>query len=218
MENVYEAIEKRWDESAHMYDASHGTDRNIGLWKEEIGRILGADASRLVLDVGTGTGFVSLIEAELGYRTLGLDLSAGMMGVARKHAAERGVEIVFVHSRVEATPFLDDCFDYVTNKSLMWTLLEPVKALEEWKRILKPGGKVVSFVHVSPGGFSHNHYDESIEKRLPLKGADAEAFVRAFRDAGLADVEAIPLMKLPSNHGEESTAGNCWYAFIGRKP
>ncbi len=218
MENVYETIEKRWDESAHMYDAAHGTDRNIDLWKAEISRILGADISRLVLDVGTGTGFVSLIEAELGFRTLGLDLSVGMMKQAKQHAAMRGVEIVFVHSQVEATPFLDDSFDYVTNRSLMWTLLEPVKALEEWKRILKPGGKVVSFVHVSPGGFHHNHYDDSIEQRLPLKGADAEAFVRAFKDAGLAEVEAIPLRKLPSNHGAESAESSCWYAFIGRKP
>ena len=67
-------------------------------------------------------------------------------------------------------------------------------------------------------GFNHNHYDDSIEQRLPLKGADAEAFVKVFKDAGLADVEAIPLMKLPSNHGAESTESNCWYAFIGRKP
>ena len=218
MDNVYETIEKRWDDNAHMYDASHGTDQNIDLWKAEISRILGADTSKTVLDVGTGTGFISLIEAELGYRTLGLDLSTEMLNHGKQHAAARGVEIVFVHSQVEATPFMDDCFDYVTNRSLMWTLLEPVKALEEWKRILKPGGKVVSFVHVSPGNFNHNHYDDSIEQRLPLKGADAEAFVKAFKDAGLADVEAIPLMKLPSNHGAESTEGNCWYAFIGRKP
>lgn len=218
MENVYETIEKRWDDNAHMYDASHDTDKNIDLWKAEIRRILGAGTDRLVLDVGTGTGFVSLIEAELGYRTIGLDLSTEMMNHAKLHAAERGVKLVFVHSQVETTPFLDESFDYVTNRSLMWTLLEPVKAVQEWKRILRPGGKVVSFVHVSPGIFNHNHYDESIEQRLPLKGAEADAFVKVFQEAGLVEVEAIRLPELPSNHGAESSEGNCWYAFIGRKP
>ena len=211
------AIEKRWDDNAHQYDATHDTDKNIDLWTAVIGRILGPDKNKLVLDVGTGTGFVSLIEAELGYRTFGLDLSTEMMRAGQQHAGERGVSLVFVHSQVEHTPFLEDCFDYVTNRSLMWTLLDPVAAVSEWKRILKPGGKVVSFVHVSPGNFNHNHYDDSIEKRLPLKGADAAAFVKVFEDAGLADVEAVPLMELPSGHGQESTEQHCWYAFIGRK-
>ena len=88
MENVYETIEKRWDDNAYQYDATHDTDKNIDLWSAVIGRLLGEDRSKLVLDVGTGTGFISLIEAELGYRTFGLDLSTEMMRAGQQHAGE----------------------------------------------------------------------------------------------------------------------------------
>lgn len=217
MKDVINTIEKRWDDNAHMYDSTHDTDKNIDLWTAVIKDILGDDVSKSVLDVGTGTGFISLIEAEIGYKTTGLDLSEGMMAFAKQHAAERGVEINFVHSQVEETPFEDNSFDFVTNRSLMWTLLEPVKAAIEWKRIVKTGGKIVSFVHVSTKKSMHNHYDESIESQLNLKGAAESAFVKVFEEAGLVDVKAIQLLQLPSAHGAITTDDNCWYAFVGTK-
>jgi ubiquinone/menaquinone biosynthesis C-methylase UbiE len=217
MENVYETIEKRWDSGANHYDAVHCAEEDIAPWTAAIGRVLGPDLNKSVLDVGTGTGFVSLIEAEIGYRTMGLDLSTGMMGVAQKHAAERGVPLLFVHSKVESTPFLDDSFDYVTNRCLMWTLLDPVTALAVWRRILKPGGKVVAFVHLSPGKITRNHYEGNLEEQFPLNGADKAAYIKTFEDAGLTEVEAIALKELLFSYSKGSE-GNCWHAFVGRKP
>jgi ubiquinone/menaquinone biosynthesis C-methylase UbiE len=217
MEKYIETIEKRWDTNAGKYDDSHGTGKNIEEWSAAIKRLLGDNLSKTVLDVGTGTGFISLIEAELGYPCTGLDLSEGMMGCARKHAEERGVALKYVKSCVEETPFEDNNYDIVTNRSLMWTLTDPQRALTEWKRILKPEGKLFCFCHISLKKSEHNHYDQEIEDSLPLKGAPAKDYEQALVQAGFLEVQAIPLMELPAMHDTEKNENNCWYVFTGKK-
>lgn len=214
---LLERIENRWNVNAGRYNDNHGKNENIAQWTTEIKMLLGDDLTKKVLDVGTGTGFVSLIEATIGYQTTGLDLSVGMLDYAKQDAEARNLKINFIKSCVEAIPFTDESFDIVTNKSLMWTLTEPLKAVTEWHRLLVPGGKLFCFVHIKDGPAHNSHYEQDIEDSLPLKGAPASAFVDVIKAAGFSQVEGIPLMNLPPMHGAEATESNCWYVFKGEK-
>lgn len=214
---LLERIENRWNINAGRYNENHGKNENLEQWTTEIKMLLGDDLTKKVIDVGTGTGFVSLIEATIGYPTTGLDLSVGMLDYAKQDAKARNLKINFIKSSVEAIPFPDESFDIITNKSLMWTLTEPLKAVAEWHRLLVPGGKLFCFVHIKDGPVHSSHYEQDIEDSLPLKGAPVSAFIDVIKSAGFLHVEGIPLMNLPPMHGAEATENNCWYVFKGEK-
>ncbi len=92
--------------------------------------------------MGTGAGFLALLFAEMGHKVTGIDLSEGMLERAKHNAQNMGLEIDFFHGDAENLPFEDGSFDLVTNKFLLWTLQQPACAVREWKRVLKPGGRI----------------------------------------------------------------------------
>jgi ubiquinone/menaquinone biosynthesis C-methylase UbiE len=103
-----------------------------------------------VLDVACGTGLVSFRMAEaVGARgaVLGTDISGEMVVAARRLAAEREVgNARFERSDAEALPFADATFDAaVCGLGLMY-VPDPVKALGEMRRLLKPGGRAAAAV------------------------------------------------------------------------
>ena len=97
-----------------------------------------------LLDIGTGTGFLALGFAEAGHEVTGMDLSPGMLEVARKEAQKKGLSLEFLEGNALAPPFSEEeIFDGITCRNLLWTLPTPVKALREWKKLLKPGGFMI---------------------------------------------------------------------------
>ena len=92
--------------------------------------------------MGTGTGFLAILFAEMGHKVTGVDLSEGMLEKAKQNADNMGLEIDLFHGDAENLPFEDCSFDLVVNKYLLWTLQEPACAVCEWKRVLKPGGMI----------------------------------------------------------------------------
>lgn len=114
------------------------------VWKQIFENSLSSSERLNVLDVGTGTGFLALLFAEIGHKVTGVDLSLGMLEKAKHNAQNMGLEIDFFHGDAEDLPFEDSSFDLVTNKFLLWTLQQPDCAVREWKRVLKPGGMVFS--------------------------------------------------------------------------
>ncbi len=102
-----------------------------------------------VLEVASGTGaqLVELAVRNHSGRTVGVEPSEGMLDQARKHLADVGLEGRVELVRAEATelPFHDRSFDLVVN-SYMLDLLPREKiplALGEFRRLLKPGGRIV---------------------------------------------------------------------------
>lgn len=85
---------------------------------------------------------MALLFAEMGHEVTGVDLSEGMLEKAKFNAENLGLKIDFSHGDAEKLPFEDNSFDLVVNKYLLWTLPQPSSALLEWKRVLKPGGKI----------------------------------------------------------------------------
>jgi ubiquinone/menaquinone biosynthesis C-methylase UbiE len=112
----------------------------------EIPRLLslGLGSAGSILDLGCGPGFISAEIAKSCPDSVvtGLDSSEDLLDVA-KTVAQPGIEnIDFVKGDALATGFENNRFDFIYNRLIYQHLEEPVKALEEAKRITRPGGTV----------------------------------------------------------------------------
>ena len=105
-----------------------------------------------VLDVCTGTGLVAMDIAQRGgRRVVGIDLSDGMLAVARAKMRRQGVrEVSLVRGTAERLPFPDGSFDAVTFTYLLRYVEEPEAVLREMTRVLRPGGRLASLEFYVP--------------------------------------------------------------------
>ena len=136
-------IEEYWDNRSDTFDEDHATE-DIELWREELDKLCDRKKGLECLDIGTGTGFLAMMLAELGHDVTGIDISEKMMELGKQHTEERGVDVTFVKGEGERMPFDDDTFDVIVNCRVLWTLTEPEVSLKEWRRVLKPGGKMLA--------------------------------------------------------------------------
>lgn len=145
MADVHDDLRAFWDRDAATYDlvASHAVSDPVeeAAWRGALRSVLPEPGAR-VLDVGAGTGSLSLLAAELGYDVTALDLSPGMLAKARAKAAARGLEIEFVEGAATEPP--DGPFDAVIERHLVWTTPDPPAALAAWRRVA-PGGRLAMF-------------------------------------------------------------------------
>ncbi len=97
-----------------------------------------------VLDVGCGNGAISLEAARTvgpGGWVTGLDLSAPMLGVARRRAEEQGFDVDFVQGDAQTASF-DDPFDVVLSRFGVMFFDEPEAAFVNLARAARPGGRL----------------------------------------------------------------------------
>ena len=94
-----------------------------------------------ILEIAPGPGFCAIEIARTGrYDVTGLDISESFVRIAREHAASEGVEVDFRQGNASAMPFEDGAFDFVTCHAAFKNFTDPVGALNEMHRVLKPGG------------------------------------------------------------------------------
>ncbi|MGC7847660.1 class I SAM-dependent methyltransferase [Desulforudis sp. 1088] len=197
MNDLRETMRARWNAKGYQYEhaSAHGTKNPAEKkrWRNIAARL--GPGPLDVLDVGTGTGFVALILAELGHRTTGVDWSVTMLDQARLKARDAGLEITFVEGDIELLPFAAASFDAVMARHVLWTLAEPERAIAEWYRVLRPGGRALAdFSPRRPGEKGH-HYPPEIEERLPLnRDVSPDEVAALFVNAGFAgvDVQILP--------------------------
>jgi ubiquinone/menaquinone biosynthesis C-methylase UbiE len=113
------------------------------------------DPDDRVLDVGTGTGIVPVAAARHLSGTgkvVGVDLSEGMLATARNRAADAGASdrIEFRRMDAEALDLPDCSFDVVVSLFALLHFPAPLRALEEMRRVLRPGGRVVVAIGSRP--------------------------------------------------------------------
>ncbi len=146
MTDVHDRIREYWDEDSHTYDhaVSHAISDPLeaAAWRAALRDAL-PEPGAAVLDVGAGTGALSLLAAELGFRVTALDLSEGMLAVARRKAGERGVDLTFVVRSAAEPP--TGPFDAVIERHVLWTLPDPEAALRAWREVTAPHGRLVLF-------------------------------------------------------------------------
>lgn len=128
---------------ARWYAANTGKDmrRHEQAAEEVAGR---APRGGDVLEVAPGPGYLSIALARTGdYTVTGLDISETFVEIARKNAAEAGVAVEFRHGNASAMPFEAESFDFVVCCAAFKNFADPVGAIEEMHRVLRPGGEAL---------------------------------------------------------------------------
>lgn len=156
-----------------------------------------------VLDVGCGSGRLTVALAEAGAAVTGIDTNVGQLEQARGRAEEAGVGLTLLEANFNAPlPFADATFDAVTSRLALMAADDAVATLTELRRLLEPAGSLVTVLWAAP--------DENPWFAVPREaigavlGPERASFARAFgklgdteeaaavhRAAGFVDVDAV---------------------------
>ena len=105
-------------------------------------------AEGVVLEVGIGSGLnIPYYDSSKISGIIGLDPSEELNNMAKKVAADRGLEIDFILGGAEAIPLPDNHVDTVLVTYTMCTIPDAVSANKEMRRVLKPGGRLIFCEH-----------------------------------------------------------------------
>ena len=202
-------VAAHWNRRAAHFDEDFGhsirTPDERAAWDRIFALVVPKRPGLTALDIGCGTGFLSLELAGRGHRVSGVDFAPAMLALARQKAAAAGLEAHFEEADAEAMPFPPAQFDLVMSRHLLWTLPHPEAALDEWRRVLRPGGRLVVIdgqADVTPQPEPKDNARASAEyaaisDRLPfLSGRPREAIETLFAAHGLVRVGSDPLRDL----------------------
>jgi len=140
---AFKANERRaWDLCAEKYDGY--LTRAFIPFSQKLVDLAQLQAGYRVMDVASGSGLATFMAAEVvgpGGSAIGVDLSETMVTLARKRAAEEGVNNVeFIHMDAEELEFSSDSFDTVLCALGLMLFPQPNRALSEMRRVLRTGG------------------------------------------------------------------------------
>lgn len=93
-EEKISAIADYWNEASDEFDEQHATE-DLALWSTELERAIDLQGNGSVLDVGTGTGFLALLLAKLGYDVSGVDVAEKMLQIGVEKAERLKLSVDF---------------------------------------------------------------------------------------------------------------------------
>jgi ubiquinone/menaquinone biosynthesis C-methylase UbiE len=105
-----------------------------------LGRVKEFGPGSDLLEIGSGTGWFTILARREGYRAVGVDVSWELVEFARKRAAAAGIEAPFHVASAESLPLPDATFDVAYANSVMEHVRPWREAVAEAYRVLKPGG------------------------------------------------------------------------------
>ena len=175
--NKKEQVEKMFDTISENYDGlnrviSFGTDIK---WRKKVVASIKNHQADSILDIATGTGDLAIKYAEKtnASRIIGLDLSEGMLSVARKKVIGTELEnkVEFIKGDSEALPFEDNSFDAITVSFGIRNFENLEKGLSEIYRILKTKGLFIILETSVPTKFPFKQgYQFHSKVLLPIIG------------------------------------------------
>jgi ubiquinone/menaquinone biosynthesis C-methylase UbiE len=138
------------------------------------------------LDLGCGSGRLTLELARRGAATTGVDTSEEALDTGRQRAREAGVDATFAHADMdEPLPFPDRAFAAVTSRLALMIVRDPLATLREAARLVRPGGTVVTAVWARME--ENPWFGEPRAAVAEALGPDRAAFARAFGRLGDTD-------------------------------
>jgi len=145
-----DTIEKAYARWAPVYDVvfgrvfEQGRMASIAAAEQHVG----AGGGR-ILEVGVGTG-ISLSSYQRNHRIIGIDISAPMLRRAQERVAEQGLDNVEALAVMDAKHLAlpDASFDVVVAQYVITAVPDPEATLDEFLRVLKPGGEIVLVNHL----------------------------------------------------------------------
>ncbi len=217
---VKEQVAAHWDRRAAHFDEDFGhsiaTPAERAAWDRILDLVVPKGGPLDALDAGCGTGFLSLELAALGHRVTGVDFAPAMLTAARKKASERGLAVRFEHADAENLPFAAESFDLAISRHVLWTLPHPEAAIDEWIRVLRPGGRLAVIDGAQYNDASAPPQRENartsaeyaaIGDRLPFYGGRPRDEIEAVLWAhGLVNVASDPLDDLVAAQVERMVA------------
>jgi len=127
---------------AKWYTKIRDQDPQHGMVVRQVSEVL--PTGSWILEVAPGPGYLAIELAKLGrYQVVGLDISKSFVQIAQTKAKEAGVAVEFRHGNASDMPFEADAFDFIICVAAFKNFTEPVQALREMHRVLKPGGKAL---------------------------------------------------------------------------
>jgi SAM-dependent methyltransferase len=199
--DAFDAFEAAgWEEKAVAYERFFGVISDRVVAPLLAGASVGAGAR--VLDVATGPGWVAAQAAERGASVVGVDVAEAM--IARARIAHPGLE--FRRADAHELPFAASSFDAVVGNLAVMHLSRPERAMAEFARVLRPGGRLAltAWAHPSQHRLAGVFLDAVAEARalppadLPrgpdfFRFSDDEAFAAALRQQGLASLDVTDI-------------------------
>lgn len=173
-----EKIEKMFNDIAPSYDRlNHIMSLGIdNIWRKKALKEIVDGTQQQILDVACGTGDSTIAIAkamEPGGRVTGIDISAGMMEPLMRKAAREGVHdrIKLLQADALHMPFEANSFHRVTCAFGIRNFEDRKKGLEEFLRVLKPGGRAVILeLGIPEKPFIRSVYNVYFKRILPLIG------------------------------------------------
>ena len=176
-----EQVSKMFDDVAHAYDKTNDllSFGQAKRWRKKLTEKVDPQSGEKILDIAAGTGTSSMALKLPGVEVVAADFSKGMLAEGKK----RYPELEFVFADAMKLPFKNNEFDVVTMSFGLRNVQDRDKALGEFLRVLKPGGRLVicEFSHV-PGllGVFYRAYLTLIlplVSRLASKTPDAYSYL-----------------------------------------
>ena len=112
-----------------------------------------AQAQGIVLEIGAGTGLnFALYNPEQVERVEAVEPDSAMLRYARERLKTAHVPITLTQAPVETLPFADETFDSAVATLVFCSVTDPMRGLNEVRRVLKPGGILLLIEHVRAQG------------------------------------------------------------------
>jgi ubiquinone/menaquinone biosynthesis C-methylase UbiE len=132
-------LDREYSRYAGLYDRAV---KLLPLWKTWIKKVLPHIEGKRVLEVSFGTGYLMTQYADR-FETFGIDYNPRMVEITGKNLRSKRLKAALVQASVEALPFPDGRFDSIVNTMAFTGYPDGEKAVSEFFRVLKTGGKLL---------------------------------------------------------------------------